>query len=154
MRPGKQDSNTISCIPKPHVGFESGNETRTIWHVVSSCRDCQISLTFQTLLLFLLWRKEKVRVNETSLVPYAKKSSHSALTSCRMITRSDCTPTTRPQRKLTDLLCWLVEVARWCCWVALADMGLWVKHIFANIRKNTVRRKGGGVEWGELFHQG
>ena len=30
MRPGKQDSNTISCIPKPHVGFGSGNETRTI----------------------------------------------------------------------------------------------------------------------------
>ena len=79
-------------------------------------------------------------------MPRAKKSSHSALTSCRMITRSDCTPTTRPQRKLTDLLCWLVEVAHWCCWGALADMGLWVKHIFANIRKNTVRRKGGGVE--------
>lgn len=74
MRPGRQDSSTISCIPKPYVGLESGNETRDCTDTqYEAVNGCQMSLTFHTL-LFLLWGKETVRVNETSFMLLAEEA--------------------------------------------------------------------------------
>ena len=70
---GQESSSTISCIPKPYVGLGSGNETRDCTDTqYEAVNGCQISLTFHTL-LFLLWRKENVRVNETSFMPLAEE---------------------------------------------------------------------------------
>ena len=63
----------MSYISKPYVGLGYGNETRDCTDTqYEAVNGCQMSLTFHTL-LFLLWGKEKVKVNETSFMPLAEK---------------------------------------------------------------------------------
>ena len=70
---GQESNSTMSYIPKPYVGLGSGNETRDCTDTqYEAVNGCQMSLTFHTL-LFLLWGKEKVKVNETSFMPLAEE---------------------------------------------------------------------------------